>query len=126
MSDIARALILGLAISVVSCGKQRSTTSTMTTTEAKELSDALARLDGILKAKAPSIHANLNGAASSDDLAQLRSVLDGNTVEALENWFSWHNGASGKWSRMLPLGFPLSVSDALNNRKMLNGIPLID
>jgi len=110
---------------IAGCGKT-STSSTLTAREKTELTDALQRLDDVLKAKAPAIHANLNPPASAAEIADLRAALDGNTVETLETWFQWHNGVAGMPASLLPLGYPLSIKETINDRRIMQHVPNAD
>lgn len=107
-------------------GTPKSISSTLTAREKRELNNALQRLDDVLKEKAPALHANLNPPAGKAEIADLRGVLDGNTVESLEMWFQWHNGVSAAPASLLPLGEPISLRRAILERKRIGKIPLVD
>lgn len=118
--------VFGLLLLFAGCGTPHSTPSTLTAREKTELEDALKRLDDVLKAKAPALHANLQPPATAAEIADLRAALDGNTVETLEVWFQWHNGVSGPPSALLPLGYPMSLQETIDDRKMMADVPLVD
>lgn len=126
MNRLSRTLSLGLLLLVTGCGGSHSTPSRLNARQKTELTNALQRLDDVLKVKAPALHANLKPPAGKPEIADLRAALDGNTVETLEVWYQWHNGISGSPGSFLPLGYPLSVKEALADRQMEQEILLID
>jgi hypothetical protein len=76
----------------------------MSAADLKSLEASLERLDKVLSEKVPAIHANLAPGATDAEIADLRTSLEGNQIEALEVWFRWHNGCTGTPCRLLPLG----------------------
>lgn len=119
-------LAITCVLALASCGKPSSVSSSLTTVESQKLTDALTRLENVLKPKAPNQYAHLASGATSTEIGRLRASLNGSTIEALEMWFQWHNGASGGDSVLLPLGHAISIDQSLAHRKMEASIPLID
>jgi hypothetical protein len=119
-----RVLIL-LTLLIVGCGQPASVPSSMNAADLRSLEAVLQRLDGVLAARASEIHANLAPGATSEEIEELRAGLEGNQIDALETWFRWHNGVTGTPRRLLPLGVPLSIREALDDREMIRRIPLV-
>lgn len=109
-----------------SCGKQRPVSSAMSSTDAKALAKAFARLDEVLASRAPKIFANLGGPAGNADITELRKALNGAKIDALEAWYRWHNGTLGQPANLLPVGYPISIKEALKDRKMIGKVPFVD
>jgi len=115
-----------------SCSKPPVVVVPLSPAEAQALQQSFARLDTVLAAKAAVIHTNLASPATAAEITVLRSALSGSaniaggTNYVLEAWFGWHNGARVRGTSLLPLGEPLSIAEALEDRKMIQSIPFID
>lgn len=90
------------------------------------LSASLAKLEDILRDKSPFVIAKLAPSATDEELATLRSELDGVQIQCLELWYGWHNGCTGGSTDILPLGRMLSITESLEDRKLTQGIPFVD
>ena len=47
-------------------------------------------------------------------------------MQSLELWYQWHNGCIDRTTDVLPLGRMLSISESLQDRKMIRGIRFVD
>lgn len=118
-------LLLPIVLMCCGCEAPASVPSSMSAADLKSLEASLERLDKVLSEKVPAIHANLAPGATNAEIADLRAGLEGNQIEALEVWFRWHNGCMGTPCRFLPLGDPLSIQQALEDRRMIREIALV-
>jgi hypothetical protein len=122
-----RPLVLVLSVLLLgSCSKPGAANVALSPAEAQALQESFARLDQVLAAKASSLHTNLAPPATVAEIAALRSALNGSTNFVLEAWFGWHNGARVRGTSLLPLGSPISIAEALEDRKLIQRIPLVD
>jgi hypothetical protein len=64
--------------------------------------------------------------ATEQEIPTLRNALNGSTIEVLEAWYKWHNGSLSQNTWLLPLGHPLTIKEALEDRKMIQAIPFVD
>lgn len=123
--------LIAIASLLCSCSKPPVVVAPVSVAEAQALQQSFARLDAVLAAKAAVIHTNLASPATAAELTGLRSALygsansAGSTNSVLEAWFGWHNGARVRGTSLLPLGEPLSIAEALEDRKMIQSIPFI-
>lgn len=115
-----------IALFMCSCSKPPVVATSLTLPEAQALADSFERLEKVLASKAAAIHTNLAPSATDADIAALRASLNGNTNAVLEAWFRWHNGATNRSASLLPLGHPLSITETLEERKMMQRIPFVD
>jgi hypothetical protein len=90
------------------------------------LSASLAKLDDTLARKSPFIFAKLASPATAEDIRTLRIELGGAEIQCLELWYRWHNGCTGHITDVLPLGRMLSIAEALEDRKGIQGTPFVD
>jgi len=109
-----------------SCSKPTSVPSVLDSSEAKALQASFERLDHVLAVKGVAIQTNLAPPASPTEIAKLRAALGGNKIDALEAWFCWHNGTAGTRTDLLPLGYPLTIAESLDDRKLIQKIPFVD
>ena len=86
----------------------------------------MAQLDETLRKKSPFVASKLAPAATNEDLAALRAELGGVQIPSLELWYRWHNGCTMRTIDFLPLGRMLSIAEALEDRKMTQGVPFVD
>ena len=126
-------LICALSMITVGCKRQKvasntqkAVSSTMTVDEQKNLNERLAKLEATLEENAPFVHAKLAPPATEDQLAELRTGLGGTQVQSLALWYQWHNGCIDATTNVLPLGRMLSISESLQDRKMIRGIRFVD
>ncbi len=119
-------LLFYLSLIALGCGRQKAVSSTMTIDEQKDLNGSLAKLETTLKDHAPFIHAKLAPPATDNQLAELQRGLDGAQVQLLKLWYQWHNGCLDHTTNILPLGWMLSISESLQDRKMIQGTPFVD
>jgi|ERR1043166_6519959 hypothetical protein len=117
---------IGLVLLCCSCGKPKSVPSTINTADSQAMKAAYDRLEKTLSTQATGIYTNLSPPATENEIATLRAALNGNTVEALETWYRWHNGTTGQLTDLLPLGHPLSIAEALEDRRMMQSVPFVD
>ena len=108
------------------CSKPQAVSSSLTADERNELKAAFSALNAVLLSKAPSIHSELLPGASTTDIQVLRAGLGGSEVESLELWFKWHNGAASPLTDIYPLGHPISIERAIEERDSISDIPFID
>jgi hypothetical protein len=101
--------------------RTKSVSSSLSAEHARALNESLARLDKVLAEKAKTIHSKLAPPATDADIERLRAELGGSTVESLELWYRWHNGMTDKMAQLLPLGWPISIDDAIRERQMMMG-----
>jgi hypothetical protein len=118
--------LIFLAAFLSSCSKPGAVNVSLSSAEAQALQDAFARLDRALAEKAPAIYTNLAPPAAEADIAALHAALNGSTNAVLEAWFRWHNGWTNGYISLLPLGTPISIAEALEDRKMIQSIPFMD
>jgi len=124
--------LIAVAGLLCSCSKPPVAATPLSAAEAQALQESFARLDQVLAAKATSLHTNLAPPATAAEIAALRAALNGNsnfeggTNFVLEAWFGWHNGARVRGSSLLPLGEPLSIAEAVEDWKQMQGIPFVD
>lgn len=122
MHSVLKIALLSAAL-LTSCGEKTvSQSSRLSEEQAAQLSRAFERLDQILARKAPTISSRLHPGSSEDDLDKLRTCLNGNQIEILEKWFTWHNGAGEK---LLPAGMPISVDRSVEDQRILESIPFV-
>ena len=95
----------------------------MTESDVEELRAAFQRLDSAMAKAAPKMFSQLNPGASDEEILVLRSALGGKINQPLEEWFSWHNGAESYGVSLLPLGYPLSIEQALSKLEQSRDIP---
>jgi hypothetical protein len=106
-----------------SCGDRTiSQPSRLSENDVVLLSEAFENFDRVLLEKAPNIYAKLQPGTTLEDLDKLRVCLNGNQVEVLEKWFSWHNGA-GEY--ILPAGFPIGIDRSVEDQRILESIPFV-
>ncbi|MDF1816754.1 MAG: hypothetical protein P1V20_31415 [Verrucomicrobiales bacterium] len=116
-------LLLLCAALLTSCGERTaSLSSTMSLNQTIELDAAFDRLEMVLQKKAPKLYASLSSGASEEEIEKLRSCLGGNRVEALERWFSRHNGAT---EELLPSGLPIEIDRSIEDLRILQTIPFV-
>lgn len=118
-------LLLAASMLLCSCGKPRSVASSLTPASRQSLQASFDRLDRALQTHAPSLYTNLAPPATTNEIQTLRAAVNGNRIESLEAWYQWHNGAVTGIVNLLPLGYPLSVAEAMEDRRMLQGIPFV-
>ena len=123
---MAVGLALTIGLLAVGCRQQKVASSSMSDEQQTALNTGLAELEATLKDRSPFIFARLAPAATDEELAALRAGLEGVQVQCLELWYQGHNGCSGHTTDILPLGRMLSISEALQDRRMIQGIPLVD
>ena len=120
-------LLLLPALLIAGCADQepkKYPSVEMTESEVEALRAALARLDAAIAKTAPLMHSHLSPGASEEEISQLRSALGGAVHQPLEEWFSWRNGTEFYGVAYLPLGYPISIEQALMKREQTKGIPL--
>lgn len=98
----------------------------MTDEQKTALKAGLSNLADTLKDKSPFVFDKLAPAATAEELEGLRSALGGVRIECLEVWYGWHNGCEGQLTDVLPLGRMLSISEALDDRRRIQGVPFVD
>lgn len=118
-------LIASIAFLTTGCGERPAVNSTLTVQQQNALNARLAELDRTLKEKAPFIFAKLAPPATDEQLSELRAALGGAQIQSLETWYQWRNGCEGVNTLILPLGRMLSISEALDDRKMIQDIPFV-
>jgi hypothetical protein len=124
MSRTIAILALLLLCGLCSCSRKpvvKSVPSSLPANEAKALKESLAKLDQLLATRAKTIHGALAPPATSTEITTLRKGIDGSVVEALEIWYGWHNGTTDQQTSLLPLGRPLSIQEALDDKKLVQG-----
>lgn len=109
-----------------SCSKPPAVATPLSPAEAQALTESFARLEKVLATKATVLHTNLTPPATVAEIAVLRAALNGTTNLVLEAWFGWCNGTTNQSADLLPLGRPLSIAEALEDRKLIQSIPLVD
>jgi len=123
---IVLALLLSIALVATGCRRQDAVGSTMSDKQQNALNANLAKLEDTLRDKSPFIFAKLAPSATNEELATLQSELGGVQIQGLELWYGWHNGCTDRGTDILPLGRMLSIAEALEDRKMTQGIPFVD
>jgi hypothetical protein len=98
----------------------------MSEDEKKTLTAELERLQSVLNDKSPFVAEKLAPGATEAEILALRSEVAGAQLDELEIWFKWHNGCTDRLTDLLPLGRMLSISEALETRKMLQSTPFVD
>jgi hypothetical protein len=126
MKGILVSLQIGLLVLVCACNKSKIVPSSLTPGDSQALTASFARLEKALAARAPSLLTNFAPAASSIEITNLRSALGGVKIDALEAWFGWRNGTTNRGAFLLPLGRPLSITEAIEDRKMIRDVPFVD
>lgn len=116
-----------MVVLLCSCGQPKSVSSTLSANDVGSLAKSLERLNEVLSSKAPQVFTNLAPPATAAEIARLREELGGAKIDVLEAWYGWHNGgASPQPVQLLPLGYLLSIDEALADRKAIQKIPLVD
>lgn len=100
--------------------------SRMSVSEKKSLTAELERLQTTLDDKSPFVAEKLASGATEAEILSFRSAVAGAQFDELEIWFKWHNGCKDRLTDLIPLGRMLSISEALENRKMLQSTPFVD
>lgn len=109
-----------------SCGQPKSVSSTLSTGDVESLAKSFERLNEVLALKAPQVFTNLAPPATGAEIAKLRGELGDVKIDVIEAWYGWHNGgASPQPVQLLPLGYFLSIDEALADRKAIQKIPLV-
>lgn len=119
-------LMVCVTLMAVGCGRPTAIRSVMTPEEGDELQASLAELESALTKHSPFIHSKLAAPASEEGIAALREGLGGVEVQCLETWYRWHNGCVDNLTDFLPLGRMLSISEALDDREMIQEYPFVD
>lgn len=126
MKTLTLVFQIGLLLILCSCNKPKIAPSTLSPADAQTLKASFERLDKVLASKAASIHTNLAPPASDTEIGKLRAALSGNKIEVLEAWYKWHDGISAAHPNLLPLGYPFSIAESLEDRRMMQSIPFVD
>lgn len=108
------------------CSKPGPQSAAMSAKEQRDLRECLAELDEVLREKSPFILDKLAPGADVAEIEKLRAELGVARIEPLEIWFERHNGGTDRVTELLPLGRPLSISESLENRKLLQATPFVD
>lgn len=112
---------------ITGCGGEHAVSSSLAPSEKAALTAALSACEMTMEDKAPELFANLAPPATPAELDDLAAGMGGARVEALEIWFTWHNGEKHPTMTEFPmLGYPLSIAETLEKRQMERSIPLID
>lgn len=123
-----RAILLS-AVSLhclVGCERPQAVSSGMSKTEQRSLQTALQQLESTLRDRVPFIADALAPPATDAELKSLWAELDGAKIECLEKWYRWHNGCTSTTIDLIPLGRMLSIDEAINDRRQMQSIPIID
>ena len=89
----------------------------MNTKQNKLITNSFQKLDSVLERKAKMLYEKLRPGACDSNLAILRHELCEVRSPFLEAWFSWHNGALKSPVHLLPLGYILSISELIDDRR---------
>ncbi len=123
---LPRLFLLVLLSTLAGCTPAKPREVRLTPREAAHLKEQFSALDRALRDKAVFIEPRLAASALEEDLALLRTAFGGSKIEPLEAWFLWHNGSLKGGAPLLPLGWAVSISEALRERHAIRWIPLID
>jgi hypothetical protein len=110
----------------VGCERPQAVSSSMPKNEQEGLRTGLQQLEATLREKSPFIADALAPPATDDQLKMLWAELGGAQIECLETWYRWHNGCTSPTIDLIPLGRMLSIDEAINNRKQIQSILIID
>jgi hypothetical protein len=122
----ALALAFAMIFIGTGCGQPKAVSSLTSVEEQNVLQARLTKLEETLKDKSPFIAAKLAPGATDENLAVLRSELNGAEIPILEIWYRWHNGCTEHTIDVLPLGHMLSIAESLEDRKRTQDIPYVD
>lgn len=126
MTRCISVLLLCIGIMAAGCRQRTLTSSSLSTSEKTALNANLAKLDETLAAKSPFVFEKLSAGANSEELKVLRSELGGAQIECLELWYQWHNGSQDQTILLLPLGRMLSIAEAIDDHKLIQGVAFVD
>lgn len=122
----ARLLSAAALLLIGGCDHPQAVSSSMSKNDQEALRTALQQLESTLREKSPFIADALAPPATDADLKALRAELGGAQVECLEKWYRWHNGCTSPTIDLIPLGRMLSIDEAIDDRRQMQGIPIID
>lgn len=124
-----RQTILPIAMTLlcfVGCDHPQAVSSGLSKNEQRSLQTALQQLESTLRDRSPFIADALAPPATDAELKSLWAELDGVKIECLEEWYRWHNGCTSPTIDLISLGRMLSIDEAINDRRQMQSIPIID